>query len=78
MSQAMVWRWCFCRGVALAALATNAIQSAIDASAAIVIVIFFNTGTPSIQSGPAVRTVFSAFPFHVMDEPVAAGAGDGY
>jgi hypothetical protein len=78
MSQAIVWRCCLCRGVAWAALATNAIQSAIDASAAIMIVTFFKLVTPSIKSGSAVRTVISAFPFHVMREPVAAGACDGY
>ncbi|HTM75454.1 MAG TPA: hypothetical protein VL198_19685 [Pseudolabrys sp.] len=72
MSQLIVWRCGLCRGVA-SALTVNAIESAIQQSAAKNIVSFFNTGTPSIKSGPAVRTVFSAFPFHVMDEPVAAG-----
>jgi hypothetical protein len=38
---------------------------------------FFNT-TPSIKSGPAVRTVLSALPFHVKDELVAARAYGGY
>jgi hypothetical protein len=42
------------------------------------IVTFFKLLTPSIKSGSAVRTVISAFPFHVMREPVAAGACDGY
>ncbi len=48
----IVWRCCLCRGLA-SALTVNAIESATEKSAAKNIVSFFNTGTPSIKSGPA-------------------------
>ncbi|MGB7856927.1 MAG: hypothetical protein WBL48_13630 [Pseudolabrys sp.] len=60
------------------ALIAKAIESAIERSAAINFVSFFNTGTSSIKNGPAVRTVLYALPFHVKDELVAARAYGGY
>jgi hypothetical protein len=66
-----------CRGVALA-LSANAIESAIESSAAINIVSFFNTDNSIHQKRSGRVNGLFRFAFHVNDEPVAACACNGY